>query len=399
MTKHFENACCGATIDTSALTAFCYDDEQYLCASDWPHILDIQKPLQEANQGWPWLDQLEWFEQLKQFESIHGHHHNYQYALLRVYQKQQLILWLPLRISLDRHFIEALSNYYTPEVVLVVVKTSALQSSKVWALIFQAITTLWPHWRQLSLQPLSTNTLNTLQQIGSKEFGMLFAPAGHNWRAKAQSKEDYWNKRQSQLINTINRKKKKLQQQHADIQISKRLTPELLKDYWHIYQHSWKQPEPGTEFIDWLLAFGSQNGQLRLGIMYIDHQPVAFQFWLVQKQQAAIVKLAQDQAFDALSPGTVLMAAMIDHVMTSDFVTDIDFLTGNDAYKVQWMDQYDVLYRSDIINCQHINGKLHFASLNMRRHLRHLKSKLEQCLTLIKIALGTHSEKAGVSRD
>ena len=399
MTKHLDNACCGFITDASALTAFCYDDGQYLCASDWPKILDTQKRPQEADQSWPWLDQLEWFEQLKQFENIHGHQQNYQYALLRVYEKQQLILWLPLRISLDRHFIEALSNYYSPEVIPVVVKTSALPSSTVWALLFQAITTLWPHWRQLSLQPLSATTLDTLQQIGSKELGMLFSPAGYNWRANAQSKEEYWNKRQSQLINTINRKKKKLRQQHADIQIFQRLTPELLKDYWHIYQQSWKQPEPGTEFIDWLLAFSSQNGQLRLGIMYIDHQPVAFQFWLVQKQQAAIVKLAQDQAFDALSPGTVLMAAMIDHVMTSDFVTDIDFLTGNDAYKVQWMDQCDVLYKSDIINCQHFYGKLQFAKLNMRRHLKHLKSTLQQCVALLKTALGTHSGKAGVSRD
>jgi hypothetical protein len=397
MTKHHENVC--SESEAGAMTAFDYLGEQYLCASDWPTTLETEHHPFKPKQGWPWLDQLEWFEQLKQFESIHRHDHNEQYLLLRLYQQQQLVLWLPIRISLDRHVIETLSNYYSPEVVPVITSQTVNQPSHAWALIFQAMTVLWPHWKRLCLQPISAGTMNILQQMDSKQFGLLLSPAGHNWHATAKNKEEYWNKRQSKLINTIHRKKKKLQQQHADIQIYQQLTPERLKDYWHIYQHSWKQPEPGTEFIDWLLTYSSVQGQLRLGMMFINQQPVAFQFWLVQQQQAAIVKLAQDQAFDTLSPGTVLMAAMIDHVMTSDLVTEIDFLTGNDAYKGEWMDQCHLLYKIDVINCQHFNGQLYFVKLSLRQHLGQLKHKLLQFIRRIKTVPFTRVDKAGASRD
>lgn len=328
----------------------------YHCMGDWPDDLELTTP--DTDCGWPWLQQLLWFVQLKNFQQKNRIKSQQTYLLLQIFQDEQLVVVLPLTSSNQQRTLVALSNYYSPEFKPLQSANAAICNDKLWHILLAAISTLWPEWQQLQLHPLSATTAAQIQQNCPAHVSALEANVGHNWRAFATSNTGYWQNRQSQLVNTIRRKKKKLLQLGADIQIHRQLTPELLTAYWHIYQHSWKQAEPSTDFINWLLQFASEQGQLRLGLLRIDGAAVAFQFWLVQQQQAAIVKLSQDQAFDALSPGTVLMAAMIDDVMTHDGVTELDFLTGNDDYKAQWMDQCLPLLQLDLYNCQHLRGRI-----------------------------------------
>lgn len=362
----------------TAMAEFVFEDMQYHCVADWPSEADAQSLSLHFNQGWPWLRQVSWFMELAKFEQNNHINAGHQYLILRVSQHQQLLALLPLRISDHFHTFHALSNYYSPEFAPLTSADTSGSQGQVWSLLLIAMSTLWPQWRQLSVQPVSPTTAVILEQHQIPRLAVLSTAVGHNWWAIANNQAEYWQKRSTQLLNTISRKRKKIKQQHADIQIYRELTAELLKAYWHIYQRSWKQPEPGTEFIDWLLNFADKQRQLRLGLLSIDNQPVAFQFWLVQQQQAAIVKLAQDQAFDHLSPGTVLMAAMIEDVMSVDGVTEIDFLTGNDQYKVQWMDQCQMLYRIDIFNRQHLSGSVHCLKLKLKRRLSHYKTMLMQ---------------------
>jgi CelD/BcsL family acetyltransferase involved in cellulose biosynthesis len=49
-----------------------------------------------------------------------------------------------------------------------------------------------------------------------------------------------------------------------------------------------------------------------------------------------VLKLAHDEAFKAHSPGTVLTAMMIRHLLDNERVTRIDFGRGDDAYKQGW---------------------------------------------------------------
>ena len=78
--------------------------------------------------------------------------------------------------------------------------------------------------------------------------------------------------------------------------------------------------------------------RLRLGIAEIDGQPVAAQFWTVEGGTAFIHKLAHDERFRKQSPGTLLTAAMFAHVIDVDRVDLVDFGTGDDPYKRDWMD-------------------------------------------------------------
>lgn len=104
-----------------------------------------------------------------------------------------------------------------------------------------------------------------------------------------------------------------------------------------IYRTSWKIPEPFTEFVPGFIRMCATRGWLRLGFAYYDNEPIAAQLWIVSHGRAAIYKLAYDEKFSQLSPGTVLTAHLMCHVLDVDKVTEVDYLVGDDAYKKDWM--------------------------------------------------------------
>ncbi len=106
--------------------------------------------------------------------------------------------------------------------------------------------------------------------------------------------------------------------------------------YEDIYARSWKQPEPFPRFNAGLMRALAPLGQLRLGLMQVGGEPVAAQIWLVAEGIATVVKLAHDAAFQATSPGTVLTAHMIRHLLEEGYVREIDFGRGDDPYKRDW---------------------------------------------------------------
>lgn len=104
-----------------------------------------------------------------------------------------------------------------------------------------------------------------------------------------------------------------------------------------VYRQSWKAPEPCPDFMPGLMRLAATHGWLRLGVLQVQGQPIAAQVWLVVGGKANIYKLAYVQGFERLSPGSVLTAALMAHVMDQDRVREVDYLTGDDAYKRDWM--------------------------------------------------------------
>ena len=103
-----------------------------------------------------------------------------------------------------------------------------------------------------------------------------------------------------------------------------------------VYEKSWKQPEPFPTFNAALMRAVAEAGHLRLGVWSIGTEPVAVQFWVVTGGEAIVLKLAHDEAFKAHSPGTVLTALMLRHLLEVEKVTRIDFGRGDDDYKKGW---------------------------------------------------------------
>jgi CelD/BcsL family acetyltransferase involved in cellulose biosynthesis len=106
-----------------------------------------------------------------------------------------------------------------------------------------------------------------------------------------------------------------------------------------VYRRSWKQPEPYPAFNVALMRAMAAAGALRFGLWCIGGQPVAVQVWVVTAGRAIVLKLAHDEAFKAHSPGTVLTALMLRHLLEREHVTEIDFGRGDDPYKKDWASQ------------------------------------------------------------
>lgn len=106
--------------------------------------------------------------------------------------------------------------------------------------------------------------------------------------------------------------------------------------YESVYARSWKEPEPFDAFNPALMRWAAGQGMLRLGVWWLGDTPVATQFWVVERGQAMVLKLAHDEAFREHSPGTVLTALMLRHLLDVERVREIDFGRGDDPYKQAW---------------------------------------------------------------
>jgi hypothetical protein len=311
----------------------------------------------------PWQQPGLWYQALAKFLGLSAH----EYVYLQHEPGQPQHWQLAITKDSSGHCAKSLSNYYSCALGPTPPATTAQ-----WQQCFQHLEQSLPQCRQLQLEPVSAQELDLLHSANIPGWGLIARPISQNWRA---STADYWKNRSSQLRHTISRKKKKLDQLGAVISISTQINAPLLQAYWQVYQRSWKPAEPTPDFINQLLQQSSDEGTLRLGTLYIAEQPVAVQCWLVAGGVAAIYKLAQDQQFDALSPGTVLTAALADYVMIEDQVHTLDFLTGDDAYKAQWMDSCSPLYRVTAFRLNAPKAILQYALLCVKGRLQQLRSK------------------------
>lgn len=106
-----------------------------------------------------------------------------------------------------------------------------------------------------------------------------------------------------------------------------------------VYRRSWKEPEPYPAFNVALMRAMAAAGALRFGLWSIGDVPVAVQMWVVMHRRAIVLKLAHDEAYKAHSPGTVLTALMLRHLLDHEDVAEIDFGRGDDGYKQDWARQ------------------------------------------------------------
>jgi hypothetical protein len=211
--------------------------------------------------------------------------------------------------------------------------------------------------RSLQLEPIAENdeNLQSLQQaMTSCGFSCHRYFSFYNWfhRTNGESFSEYMACRPSRVRNTLKRKQRKLQREQdcrirlfTDSQLDQALT-----DYRTVYNASWKANEVFEPFVDGLARQLAKSGWLRLAILYIDNQPAAAQFWFVVHGKASIFKLVYDEAWKRYSPGTILLAYLMQQVIDKEQVEEIDFLTGNDAYKQDWMSERRQRWRLSCID-------------------------------------------------
>ncbi len=181
------------------------------------------------------------------------------------------------------------------------------------------------------------------------------SPATGSWVAYTSglSFDDYWAARPGQLRSTVKRKAKAA---GLEIEIHSEFDPEAWDAYEAVYRASWKPEEGSFPFLRALAEQEGAAGALRLGIARKDGQPVAVQLWTVENGKAIIHKLAYTEAAKPLSPGTILGMAMFRRAIDEDRVDVIDYGTGDDAYKRDWMDERRQLWRVTAFNPGTLRG-------------------------------------------
>ena len=206
----------------------------------------------------------------------------------------------------------------------------------------------WPDAGVLRLQPLDADSawLAALQQAlrGAGYWTDRFFCFG-NWfqPVPAGGFSAYWAQRPSMLRSSVERGRRRLDRKgawHVEIHSNDPQGVErALQAYLTVYAQSWKNPEPCPDFMPGLVRTAAREGWLRLGVLWLQDQPLAAQVWLVHGAKANIYKLAYVKGQEKLSAGSALTAALMQHVMDVDRVSEVDYLSGDDAYKRDWMAQ------------------------------------------------------------
>ncbi|MGV3654383.1 MAG: GNAT family N-acetyltransferase [Noviherbaspirillum sp.] len=211
--------------------------------------------------------------------------------------------------------------------------------------LIQAIAAETPRWDIIDLHPMAPDSApyQDLRQA-LRRAGMAVQEyfCFGNWylEVAGRSYRDYFDGLPGKLKSTILRKTRQLEKSgraRIEILTDTKDTEQAIAAWEQVYRSSWKQPEAYPGFMPGLIRTCAREGWLRLGLLHIDGQPAAAQLWIVCHGTASIYKLAYDEKFAACSPGTVLTAHMMQHAIDVDRVREVDYLTGDDAYKRDWM--------------------------------------------------------------
>jgi hypothetical protein len=191
-----------------------------------------------------------------------------------------------------------------------------------------------------------------LRKAGWRVFA---TPKTGNWRIDTAGMdfETYWAGRPGQLQNTAKRRAKTA---GLDIEIYDRFDARAWADYEAVYRASWKPEEGSFPFLRALAEQEGAAGTLRIGVARKNGRPVAVQLWLVENGEAMIHKLAYAEEAKAMSPGTLLGMEMFRRALDTDRVGVIDYGTGDDRYKKDWMAERRVLWQIEAFNPGSVRG-------------------------------------------
>ena len=257
--------------------------------------------------------------------------------------------------------LTSLSNYYTTLYEPLHCISDQDQLKQAINLVTESICT--SNWDIIDLYPFNpTSDIYALLIEAFKKQKKHVTPyfMYANWflLTENQAFADYYAARPGQLKNTIKRRNNKLKQKQVEYRICTH--PEDVESAIQLFQQtynvSWKINEPYQDFIPGLAKTAANAGWLRLGLMFIDQKVAAAQIWLTLHDTAYIYKLCQDPNFDQYSPGSLLTTHLMEYAIDVDKVTKIDFLSGDDAYKKDWMSHRKERWGIQIANPKTIYG-------------------------------------------
>lgn len=195
------------------------------------------------------------------------------------------------------------------------------------------------HTHRVTLSPVpdedgSASRLETAFRAAGWQVHREQCDYNHVLPVKGRSFAEYWAARPGRMRTTLKRKAKKV-----DVELLTHFDQHAWAAYEEIYAQSWKPAEDTPEILRAFAEEEGAAGRIRLAVARYQGRPVAAQFWTVENTVAYIHKLAHLEETKNLSAGTTLSAALFEYVIDNDKVDLVDFGTGNDRYKADWMEE------------------------------------------------------------
>lgn len=245
--------------------------------------------------------------------------------------------------------IHALGNWYSFRVRPLF--TAGAEPARMLAALGESLAGRAPH---LVLAPLpdENGEASALAAALRRSGWMVFmsqSDVNHVLPVAGRSFAEYMAERPGPLRTTLKRKGGKV-----SVSIESHFDPASWAAYEAVYAQSWKPNEGSPAFLRRFAQAEGAAGRLRLGLARTaDGQPVAAQLWTVESGTAFIHKLAHTEASKPVSPGTTLTAALFEQVIDRDRVSLVDFGTGDDPYKRDWMETVRPRYRIEAFRAFH----------------------------------------------
>ncbi|MEJ2457170.1 MAG: GNAT family N-acetyltransferase [Novosphingobium sp.] len=276
------------------------------------------------------FDRLAWWQMLEEHCGLR--------PMLAIARKDDDIAVLPL--TAQSGHLMAPSNWYTFRFRPIVSGDAALLTALARDLAHRA------HRVTLSGVPDEDGSAGLLEAAFRAAGWLVLREAcdtNHILPVEGRDYETYIAGRPGKLRTTLKRKSGKV-----ETQVLTRFDEGVWAAYEAIYAESWKPEEGSPDFLRAFARAEGSAGRLRLGVAQAGGEAVAAQMWTVEGGTAFIHKLAHREAARPFSPGSVLTAALLRHAIDTDAVDLVDFGTGDDPYKRDWMDEVRPRFRLDM---------------------------------------------------
>ena len=200
------------------------------------------------------------------------------------------------------------------------------------------------------------------------------------------SHEDYFAARSANLRYSVRRRRRALEKagglELTIVRDPEHLEPALL-DYLQVTHGSWKNPHTMADpTLLAMIRLSAARGCLRLGLLRVNGEPAATQFWIATGGVGYCVRLAYDRRFAKQAVGIVLTDHMIGQLLDLDRVERLDFGYGGEGAKTPWMSQERVFVGLIAFNTGRWAGRWqalrHLGGQPVKRALKAVRDRLRQ---------------------
>jgi Acetyltransferase (GNAT) domain len=270
--------------------------------------------------------------------------------------------------------LKSLTNYYSP--IYQLIHDKILDTENIASDFFGHLKIAEKQWDVLNLQPMAIEDVAFLsRQLQKAKIPSVSFFCFGNWylEVNGRSFAEYFSGLPSRVKNTSNRKTKQFEKiANAEITIitDHQNLAAGIEAYEKVYQSSWKNPEPYPDFMSGLMTSAATLGCLRLGVAYLDQQPIAAQLWIVANNTAYIFKLAYDEEYKNYAPGTILTTKLMEYVIDQDKVATVDYLCGDDSYKEDWMSHRRERWGVNAFNTDTFRGNIEMCKEMSKRYIK-----------------------------